>query len=181
MKYLDDTGLAYFWSQIKTFLAGKQAKITASGMLKGDGNGGVTAAVAGTDYIASHQDISGKVDKSGDTMTGALTLSGAPTNNLHAATKKYVDDNKGSKTTVTTATLAAASWSNAGVYSALQTNYPAASYDLEIEPNGDSITTAQMEAWSAAQMVGSATTNTIKALGTVPTVDIPIILKYTPK
>ena len=31
---------------------GKQAKITASGILKGDGNGGVTAAVAGTDYQA---------------------------------------------------------------------------------------------------------------------------------
>lgn len=33
-----------------------------------------------------------KVAKSGDTMTGALTLSGAPTVDLHAATKKYVDD-----------------------------------------------------------------------------------------
>ena len=29
---------------------------------------------------------------SGGTLTGALTLSGAPTANLHAATKKYVDD-----------------------------------------------------------------------------------------
>lgn len=32
-----------------------------------------------------------KVAKAGDTMTGALTLSGAPTQNLHAATKAYVD------------------------------------------------------------------------------------------
>ena len=32
----------------------------------------------------------------GGTLTGALTLSGAPTNNLHAATKKYVDDNASS-------------------------------------------------------------------------------------
>lgn len=31
-------------------LAGKQAKITASGILKGDGSGGVTAATADTDY-----------------------------------------------------------------------------------------------------------------------------------
>ena len=36
--------------------------------------------------------IGGKVSKSGDTMTGDLTLAGAPTSNLHAATKKYVDD-----------------------------------------------------------------------------------------
>jgi hypothetical protein len=35
--------------------------------------------------------IGEKVAKSGDTMTGALTLSGAPTSNLHAATKAYVD------------------------------------------------------------------------------------------
>lgn len=32
------------------------------------------------------------VDKAGDTMTGALTLSTNPTENLHAATKQYVDD-----------------------------------------------------------------------------------------
>lgn len=36
--------------------------------------------------------IGTKVSKSGDTMTGDLTLAGAPTSNLHAATKKYVDD-----------------------------------------------------------------------------------------
>ena len=35
--------------------------------------------------------IGEKVAKSGDTMTGALTLSGAPTIDLHAATKAYVD------------------------------------------------------------------------------------------
>jgi len=39
-------------------------------------------------------EIGSKVSKSGDAMTGALTLSGAPTVDLHAATKKYVDDAK---------------------------------------------------------------------------------------
>ncbi|MYE01475.1 MAG: hypothetical protein F4Y03_09370 [Alphaproteobacteria bacterium] len=33
--------------------------------------------------------------KAGGTMTGALTLAGAPTDDLHAASKKYVDDNAG--------------------------------------------------------------------------------------
>ena len=37
---------------VYTGLAGKQPTITASGILKGDGTGGVTAAVAGTDYQA---------------------------------------------------------------------------------------------------------------------------------
>jgi len=34
--------------------------------------------------------------KSGGTLTGKLTLDGAPTSDLHAASKKYVDDNAGS-------------------------------------------------------------------------------------
>jgi hypothetical protein len=39
-----------------------------------------------------------KVDKSGDTMTGALTLSANPTIGLHAATKQYVDSQVSSVT-----------------------------------------------------------------------------------
>lgn len=42
--------------------ATKQNKIIATGLLKGDGEGGVTTAVAGTDYLITHQDISGKLD-----------------------------------------------------------------------------------------------------------------------
>lgn len=37
--------------------------------------------------------LSDKLDKAGGTLTGNLTLNGAPTIDLHAATKKYVDDN----------------------------------------------------------------------------------------
>lgn len=50
MAYLDNTGLSYFWGKIKSALSSKQNKITASGILKGDGAGGITAAKAGTDY-----------------------------------------------------------------------------------------------------------------------------------
>ena len=39
-------------SAIQTQIDGKQAKVTASGILKGDGSGGVSAATAGTDYQA---------------------------------------------------------------------------------------------------------------------------------
>jgi hypothetical protein len=39
-------------------------------------------------------DLSGVLALTGGTMTGAITLSGAPTADLHASTKKYVDDNK---------------------------------------------------------------------------------------
>lgn len=37
----------------------------------------------------------GALPKSGGTMTGSLILNGAPTSDLQAATKKYVDDNSG--------------------------------------------------------------------------------------
>jgi hypothetical protein len=49
--------------------------------------------------------------KAGSTMTGALTLSGAPSSNLHAATKAYVDAVAGSATAAAaSATAAAASY-----------------------------------------------------------------------
>lgn len=45
----------------------------------------------GTVSTASTNGLALKLDKAGGTMTGALTLSGAPTASLHAATKDYVD------------------------------------------------------------------------------------------
>jgi hypothetical protein len=46
--------------------------------------------------------------KSGSTMTGALTLSGAPSSDLHAATKLYVDGVAGSATAAAASAAAAA-------------------------------------------------------------------------
>lgn len=85
--------------------------------LTNDGDGTTGSAFATEDYVDTNggkidkikvnnveQPISNKtvdlyipvvtnfLSKTGDTMTGALTLSGAPTSDLHAATKKYVDD-----------------------------------------------------------------------------------------
>ena len=61
------------------------------------------AATGGLEYRTAAQvrgDIGAEaaglmVPLAGGTMTGALVLSGEPTTNLHAATKKYVDDNAG--------------------------------------------------------------------------------------
>lgn len=51
-------------------------------------NGAITAT-KGTTFLTSHQDISGKVDKSGDTMTGDLTI-----NTLTASQAIVTDANK---------------------------------------------------------------------------------------
>ena len=58
----------------------------------GAANTNVLAYNAGTWEVYDIQaDLTGKVDIAGDTMTGALTLSGDPTNTNHAANKNYVD------------------------------------------------------------------------------------------
>ena len=55
---------------------------------------GSAAYTASTAYATAAQGTKADnaMPKSGGTFTGAITLSGAPTSNLHAATKKYVDD-----------------------------------------------------------------------------------------
>lgn len=85
---------------------------------------------------------------------------------------------KENKATITTATLLASGWSN-GTYS-FETGYPEATYNLEIALDSTA-TTAQAEAFNGAQIAGSATSNTIKAYGIVPTVDIPVVLKVVRK
>ena len=48
-----------------TIDSGKQSKITASGLLKGDGAGGVSAAVKGTDYAAPSVGVTATLSASG--------------------------------------------------------------------------------------------------------------------
>jgi hypothetical protein len=49
--------------------------------------------------------LAGKLNKAGDTMTGALTLSGDPTVALHSATKQYVDAQTALKLSLTGGTM----------------------------------------------------------------------------
>ena len=52
---------------------------------------GVPDSVDAISLSNAINEVNQRVRKAGDTMTGALTLSGAPTLALHAATKQYVD------------------------------------------------------------------------------------------
>lgn len=58
----------------------------------GGAGGDVTKEYVDEQVSALNTTIAGKVSKSGDTMTGPLVLSAAPTADMQAATKKYVDD-----------------------------------------------------------------------------------------
>lgn len=84
------------------------------------------------------------------------------------------------KPTITTATLLASSWDSTAKTYSFESTYPNASYDIEIALDSTA-TSEQAEAFNGAQIVGSVTSNVVKAYGDVPTVDIPIILKVVTK
>ena len=65
-------------------LAGKQDKITVSGVLKGNGSGGVSAAVAGTDYQAPLPSQTNNDGKFLTTNNNVLSWSDLPDNNFIA-------------------------------------------------------------------------------------------------
>lgn len=75
-------------------------------------------------------------------------------------------------------TLTTSGWSNKN-YS-LEGSFPSSRYDISIEPSS-SCTAAQLKAYSKARPVGSTSNNIITAYGTVPTVNIPIIVTATEK
>ena len=84
------------------------------------------------------------------------------------------------KPIITTTTLLASSWDSSAKTYSFESTYPNASYDIEVALDSTA-TSEQAEAFNGAQIVGSAASNTIKAYGDVPTVDIPIILKVVTK
>lgn len=94
-----DGGYTGTEAQFNTDLAavgGKQDKITASGILKGDGAGGVSAAVKGTDYAAPSVGVTATLTASGwdaDAKTQTVSVAGVTaTANciITAATDSYM-------------------------------------------------------------------------------------------
>lgn len=92
--------------------------------------------------------IGTKVSKAGDSMTGALTLSGAPTLDLHAATKKYVDDAQAAAATYTDGEIATVN----STISALDTDDVAEGTNLYY-------TTARGQTDAATLLTGATLTN----------------------
>ena len=77
------TSQFYTKSETDNLLSGKQTSIAASGMLKGDGAGSVSAATAGVDYAAASHSHSASSISAG-TFTGAVVAQ----NNTNYTTKQ---------------------------------------------------------------------------------------------
>jgi hypothetical protein len=80
-------------TDLQSTLDTMQAAIDAA-QTAGEVNAAIDAALVSINASIATltTNIAAKVAKAGDTMTGALVLSGAPTLGNHAATKTYVDD-----------------------------------------------------------------------------------------
>lgn len=77
-----------------------------------------------------------------------------------------------------TATMLASGW-DGNKYS-FEADYPHAQYDIEVMV-ADTATAEQFEAFGAAMLGSSAASNIATAIGEVPTIDIPIIIKAVRK
>ena len=76
-------------------------------------------------------------------------------------------------------TILASGWSS-DVYGAIETTYPAASYNVFVCPV-DTMTAEQFIAAGNAIMTGNGSSNTITALGGAPEIDIPVMLRVEQK
>ena len=180
----------------------KQAKITASGILRGDGSGGVTAAAAGTDYatpdsLPEPSDTAPAMDGTAEAGTLAtyargdhrhpadtsrqakITASGLLKGNGNGGVTAAVKgtDYAGASETVT-ATLLAASWTgDAAPYTyTLPVSGVTATSNQEVLP-ALNITAEQLEALQSANIQDggqAANSMTLKAYGDKPTIDLPI-------
>ena len=105
---------------------------------------------------------------------------GIPKNDLASEVQTSLNAvaDKSNKPTFSQYTILTSGWSG-GVYS-FESAFPSATYDIEIELDSTA-TESQVEAWSGAKPTAVFGTNTMKALGDVPTVDIPVIVKAVMK
>ncbi len=87
----------------------------------------------------------------------------------------YIKEDDGFSINNTASALEASKWNN-GVYD-LSDQYPNSEYNVEISLDSTA-TNAQYSAYANAKMVGSSTTNQLKAFGLVPTIDIPVFITY---
>ena len=148
---------------------GKQDKITASGLLKGDGAGGVTNAVAGTDYqtpLTTEGAQTLGIDSTPTSGSRNLITSGA----VYTSLQKKADTTK--KTTVTLST----NWTgNASPYTQSVTiSGITANSKVDLQPDATSISQMADDGTVALYIANDNGILTANAVGEKPTVALTI-------
>ena len=123
----------------------------------------------------------------GGTLTGKLKLSGAPTEDMDAATKKYVDDSvagAGSGPTQYTGTLLASGWSEDShgyqaqtiVITGLKASYDVdPEWDVSLSGTDPDADTALLEGFALIHnYVTGVNSLTAQCIGKAPTVNVPV-------
>ena len=110
-----------------------------------------------------------------DAITAVETYAGDQATAALNSANEYTDSKM---PTYTEAAMTASGWSE-NTYS-FEADYPAENYNISIEV-APTATAEQFEAFGGAMICGSADSNIATALGDVPTVDIPIIIKVVAK
>lgn len=82
---------------------------------------------------------------------------------------------------VSSGTLLSSGWNASTKKYSFESSFPSSECDITIEPDGDSITEEQLKAYAAAKITGSKTSNVYKAIGDVPTINIPVIIRKVVK
>ena len=83
-------------------------------------------------------------------------------------------------TETVTKVMAPENWDANKVYS-FAADFPNDEYDIWVGLNADATSVQETEAWASAMIVGSATTNTVKAFGDKPTIELHVQVKATKK
>lgn len=165
---------------------GAQPSVTAYGLLKGDGDGGITAAAVGTDYqapLAAGMDYAtpSQVAEKQDAIAVSGILKGDGAGNISAAAAGT--DYQAPLTAGTdyappsqsiTATLTSTGWADNAQTLTVSGVTATSNGLLRI---AQSATTEQFTAWGAALpriTAQAADSITVTIAGTVPTVDIPV-------
>lgn len=163
---------------------GAQPKITANGLLKGNGSGTISAAVAGTDYVKTETDPTVPAwakAANKPTYTAAevgaqakITASGILKGTGSAVQKAVAGTDYAVPSQVKTATLSGSGWSNGSQTVAVSGLSASANGTIGLAPTA---TTEQVQAAASALLMLTAQASssvTVRAHGTVPSVDIPI-------
>lgn len=154
-EFLNITGLTELVGLIKGLLSDKVDKVTGKGLSTEDFTAAEKLKLASVEAGAEVNAVT-----SVNGQTGAVSVP------------------VGATQTVTAKTMSASGWSS-GVYS-FETDFPNATYNIQVDLYED-CSSAQISAFQNATIVGSVTNNRVKATGTVPSIDIPVMVTATTK